>query len=59
MNDRDFDKNRPTHTVEVVEDLMHSYYFIVELIVAVGGRQERVPIGYKHVEQIHNLHETT
>lgn len=49
----------PTHAVEVVEDLMHSYNFIVELIVAVGGGQEGVPVCDEHVEQIHNLHEET
>lgn len=44
-----------THTVEVVEDLVHSYDFIVQLVVAVGGGQERVAVCYKHVEQVHYL----
>lgn len=26
-----------THTVEVVEDLVHAYDFIVQLVVAIGG----------------------
>lgn len=47
--------HRRTHAVKVVEDLVHSYDFIVQLIVAVGGGQERVAIGYKHVEQIDHL----
>lgn len=34
---------------------MHSNYFIIQLIVAVGGGQERVAISYKHVEQVYNL----
>lgn len=50
---------RRTHAVEVVEDLVHSYYFIVQLIVAVGGGQEGVAICYKHVEQIDHLQEET
>lgn len=48
-----------THTVEVVEDLMHSHYFVVELVVAVGGGQERVAVRYEHVEQIHHLEKET
>lgn len=46
---------RRTHAVEVVEDLVHSYDFIVQLIVAVGGGQEGVAIGDEHVEQIDHL----
>lgn len=38
---------------------MHSYNFIVELVIAVGGGQEGVPVCDEHVEQIHNLHEET
>lgn len=38
---------------------MHSYYFIVQLIVAVGGGQEGVAVCYKHVEQIDHLQEET
>lgn len=48
---------RRTHAVEVVEDLVHSHDFIVQLIVAVGGGQERVAIGDEHVEQIDHLQE--
>lgn len=38
---------------------MHSYNFIVQLVVAVGGRQECVAICYEHVEQIHYLDKET
>lgn len=48
-----------THTVEVVEDLVHSYNFVVELVVAVGGGQERVAVRYEHVEQVHYLDDKT
>lgn len=44
-----------THAVEVVKDLVHSYDFVVQLIVAVGGGQEGVAVGYEHVEEVHDL----
>lgn len=47
--------NQHTHTVEVVEDLMHSYNFIIKLVIAVGGGQECVAVRYEHVEEIHYL----
>lgn len=38
---------------------MHSHNFIVELIVAVGGGQERVTVCYEHVEKVHHLGKDT
>lgn len=38
---------------------MHSYNFVVELVVAVGGGQERVAVCYEHVEQVHYLDDKT
>lgn len=48
-----------THAVEVVEDLMHSHDFVVQLVVAVGGGQECVAVSYEHVEQVYYLDKET
>lgn len=48
---------RRTHAVEIVEDLVHPYDLVVQLVVAVGGGQEGVAVCYKHVEQIDHLQE--
>lgn len=49
------DVYKHTHTVEVVKDLVHSYDFIVQLVVAVGCGKKRVAVCYEHVEQVHYL----
>lgn len=41
--------------MEVVEDLVHPHNLVIELVVAVGGRQERVAVRDEHVEEIHHL----
>ena len=44
-----------THGVQVVEDVVHAYDLIVEVVVAVGRRQERVPEGDEQVEDVDGL----
>lgn len=44
-----------THAVEVVEDLVHSHNLVIQLVVAVGGGQERVAVCDEHVEEVHHL----
>ena len=38
---------------------MHSHNFIVELVIAVGGGEERVTVCYEHVEKVHYLGKDT
>ena len=47
-----------THWVEVVKNLMHTYQFIIQFIVAAWWRKECVSIRDEQVENIYNLKRT-